>query len=45
LENVSTKIFRYLRSKGYLLSGRERAEDYHPSNFDVGFYLPAMGLP
>lgn len=36
---------KHLRSVGYLLSGRERAEDYRPSNFDVVFYLSAMGLP
>lgn len=30
--NVSTKIFRDLRSVGYLLSGRER-EDYQPEQF------------
>jgi len=45
LENVNTEIFRDLKRVGYLLTGRERAEDYHPNNVDIGFYLPATSRP
>lgn len=43
LENVNPEIFRDLKSVGYLLSRKERA-DYHPNNFDIGIYPFATRL-
>lgn len=45
LGNVNTEIFRDLKRVGYLLTRRERTEDYHPNNVDIGLYLPATSRP